>query len=151
MGRWGFPAILLFAMVQVGCATIVSGVDQKISVDSVPPGALVSIDGQPKGQTPLVTKVKRNHRHEVRVHLDGYEDASRVTYQGNNNMVFGNVLIGGLIGLAIDYASGAAYSVDPNRIFLTLTEAQGGGGDAKPDADVPASEPVERPEDQTPE
>ena len=112
----------LLAIAQIGCASIVSGQNQKISIESIPSGAQVAIDGTPAGKTPLVTKVSRKRSHEIRVRMEGYEEESRVTYKGNNYWVLGSILIGSFVGAAIDLSTGAAYTVEPDRFAVTLTE-----------------------------
>lgn len=150
MSRFRFPVLLILAMLPVGCASVVSGTSQKISVDSIPQGALVTIDGQALGKTPLVTKVSRKKNHEIWLKREGYEEESRVTYKGNNNMVLGNILIGGLIGLAIDYSTGAAYSVDPDQFVVRLTAAGSKAPEPDTAAEPPAAEPAGQPEEEAP-
>jgi len=145
-----FLLVLVLALAQVGCATIVCGGSQKIAVESVPQGAHVAIDDQMVGETPLVTEVSRNRTHEIRIRKEGYDEESRVTYKGNNYMLLGNILIGGLIGYAIDLSTGAAYTVEPDRFVVTLTEAGGDHQETKSRPEGAAAQPASPPEDRSP-
>ncbi len=56
----------------------------------------------------------------------GYQAAQNMQSSGVNGWVFGNILIGGLVGAVVDLASGAAYEYQPN-MMLSL-QGQAGGG-----------------------
>ena len=118
--------VLLLALPLLpACATVMSGRHQKVAIQSEPPGAQVTVDGHAAGKTPLVTKLTRGGRHEITVHREGYLDDTRMTGEGFNWWFAGNVLIGGLIGMVTDMATGAAYCVDPDSIQVRLLEAPG--------------------------
>ena len=107
-------------MLSSGCATIVSGPTQTIGVASIPAGAQVSINDEVRGQTPLTTPVSRRRNHTVRIEKPGYQPVERTLTRHVNGWVFGNLLIGGILGTGIDAATGAIFEVEPDRIFATL-------------------------------
>jgi len=148
MARYGIPLILFLAMVQAGCATITNGRKQEIWIASSPSGAQVFVDGQPAGETPLVTRVIRRKRHEIRVRLDGYEEQLLVTERKSNDAVVDNVFIVGLLGVAIDYMSGAAYRVSPAHIMFRLEPIGKKGRDDSTGTGAAATQPARRPEDE---
>jgi hypothetical protein len=111
-------------MLSSGCATIVSGPTKTIGVASIPAGAQVSINDKLRGQTPLVTSVSRRRNHTVRIEKPGYQPVETKLTRHVNGWIFGNLLIGGIPGTAIDAATGAIFEVEPDRIFATL-EPQG--------------------------
>ena len=115
----GYLAIVILCF-QTGCASIVSGKEQDISIRSNPMGADVTIDGMPVGKTPVTTEVKRKRRHQIKVTKEGYIEETRVTKKGFNWWHMGNILIGGIIGIIVDFATGAVYSVDPDEINVAL-------------------------------
>ena len=110
---------------QTGCASIVSGKSQDVSIRSNPPGAAVEIDGMSMGKTPFTTELRRKKRHQIKVIKEGYLEESRVTKKGFNWWFAGNVLIGGIIGIIIDFATGAVYNVDPDEINVSLVQSPG--------------------------
>lgn len=60
------------AALPTGCATIVSGTSQAISIDSNVAGASVSIGGNSVGITPYSGKIKRQRKALAMVSADGY-------------------------------------------------------------------------------
>lgn len=44
--------------------------------------------------------------------------------QTQNGWIWGNILVGGIIGLAIDFGTGAAYKLTPQEVNVALQEAQ---------------------------
>lgn len=114
-------AIVAFSVVSCpGCATIVSGGSKDISFSSNPPGARVSVGGY-SGVTPVTMSVKRGTSGAVRFEKDGYQSSDMTMSIGFNPIFFGNILIGGIIGMVIDIASGAIYEPSPTAFHATLT------------------------------
>ena len=112
-------------LLQTGCASIVSGRHQDISVRSNPPGASVEIDGLAVGKTPLTTEAKRKKRHQVKISKEGYLEETRMTKKGYNWWFTGNIILGGIVGIIIDFATGAVYSVSPDELNVSLVQKEG--------------------------
>lgn len=112
------------------CATLVSGTSQRVSVETEPEGAACSVlqGGMPVGfvaSTPGVVRVdKSSSALEIRCTKPGYGDAQQMQASGVTAWVAGNLVIGGLVGLVIDFASGAAYHYGSN---MTLAMQAGPG------------------------
>lgn len=107
---------------QSGCASIVSGKSQDVNIRTTPPGAEVNIDGVPRGTTPLLVNLKRKERHAVEFKKPGYLDEIRHTNKGYNWWFTGNIIFGGIIGIIVDFATGAVYTVKPEDMSVTLSE-----------------------------
>ena len=135
-----FLTLTLF-LLQSGCASIVSGRNQDISVRSNPPGASVEIDGMPMGKTPVTTEVKRKKRHQIKIEKQGYLEETRTTKKGFNWWFAGNVIFGGIIGIIIDFATGAVYSVSPDEVNVSLIQSEGSlkASDAPEKVEIPAA------------
>jgi hypothetical protein len=101
------------ALLLPACSTITTSPGQKISVITEPAGAVCEIerDGDVIGivnPTPGNAFVDRSVRDVgITCSRAGYERAATVVQAGFQPMTLGNVLIGGLVGLAVDSASGA--------------------------------------------
>jgi hypothetical protein len=101
-----------------GCASIVSGTTQQVTVATEPPGAdcVVSRGGVPVGSvtsTPGSLIVSRGHIDlDVSCSKPGYASARAVQPTGVEGWLFGNLAIGGLVGIGVDFATGAAYRYD---------------------------------------
>ena len=119
-------AFLMIAILslEISCASYVSGTQQGIDVFSNPNGADVTVDGRFVGKTPLTTQVKRKRRHQIKIMKEGYVEESRVTKKGFNWWFAGNVLIGGIVGIIIDFATGAVYSVEPDEVKVPLVKEE---------------------------
>ena len=129
------PPLLLLALT-TGCATVLHGTRQNVRVETDPPGATASAGGQTV-TTPGVLKLHRKETNlEVVVEKEGYVTRQVIlTRTGPDrtraNWAFG--LVGGaatqsfvgvvalpVAALGIDYATGAAYRLEPSAIFLRL-------------------------------
>jgi hypothetical protein len=97
---------LLFLLL-AGCATIVSGSTQTISVYSTPELADVWIDGSYQGKTPLHATLATDYNHTVRIELPGYHPYETQIHRTVNGWVFGNLVFGGIIGLVVDASTGS--------------------------------------------
>ncbi len=103
-----------------GCATIMHGTTQPVGISSQPTGATVSIDGQLYGNTPVIASLKRKNNHIVNIELKGYEPYATTLTRQTSGWVFGNIILGGLIGLAVDAISGGLYELTPEQISVAL-------------------------------
>ncbi len=113
-------AIVWFALVGGGCASIVKGTTQAIPVTSDPTGADVRLDGNKLGQTPLKVEAKRKGDHLLTIEKAGYQTETVAITRNIGGAVFGNIIAGGLIGWGVDAISGAQYNLTPATINLVL-------------------------------
>jgi dipeptide/tripeptide permease len=113
-------AVLATGLILVGCTTIMHGTSQDIGISSTPSGALVSIDNKSFGKTPLFAKLSRKDNHLVKIEMAGYQPFEATITRSVSGWVWGNVLFGGLIGLAVDGISGGLYKLSPEQIVATL-------------------------------
>jgi hypothetical protein len=100
-----------------GCATVTGGShDQRVHIDSNPPGAQVRVDGQPSGITPTDVTLNRRKEHQVQLDLPGCPTYCTTLKPGCNPWIFGNLLVGGVIGLAVDASTGALSTLYPKAV-----------------------------------
>jgi hypothetical protein len=111
--------IIIISLCLIGCATIVSGTSQVISVNSNVSGATVTLDGQPVGTTPFSGKVSKK-ANVLTVSKEGYETVNITMSKSFNAIFFGNIIIGGLLGSTTDLATGAMYEYAPNTFYADL-------------------------------
>lgn len=117
----GLATAVFIAASLGGCATVVNGTTQKIPVASNPAAADVLVDGTTAGQTPTLLVLKRNADHLVTIQKAGYEPATIPVVKDVGEAVWGNVLVGGLIGWGVDAASGSQYKLRPAAVSVTLS------------------------------
>ena len=108
------------------CATIMHGTTQNVGLSSTPTNARVTVDNKPLGNTPVIAKLTRKDNHIVRFELDGYKPFEATLTRGTSGWVWGNLVFGGLIGLAVDAMSGGLYKLTPNQIAGTMVEQTSG-------------------------
>lgn len=118
----GFKILAVMAAVPflTGCATIISGSNQKVNVNSVPSGAMAKVDGNLAAVTPTVFTLERKVDHTVEISKAGYRTASVILRHTMNGATAGNILAGGIIGIGVDALSGAMYKLVPDRVDVTL-------------------------------
>lgn len=96
------------------------GTTQSISVSSTPTGANVTADGMFMGRTPVTMELKRNSDHNIVIGGEIYEPVTVIVRKQFNSAITGNILLGGLIGVGVDAASGATYDLVPSSIHVPL-------------------------------
>ncbi|MBY0310586.1 MAG: PEGA domain-containing protein [Phycisphaerales bacterium] len=109
-----------------GCATIVNGKTQDISVSTVPPGATVMIDGQQTLITPSKVALRRNKDYVFTISKDGYQTQVVPVTGVLSGWLLGNLVFGGLIGGGVDAATGAGFTLTPESIAIVLQPLQPG-------------------------
>jgi hypothetical protein len=119
------PVLALALATLSACATVTSGTDHTLLVETDPAGAACMLrrDGANLGAvnpTPSSIRISKS-RHDITVNCEkaDHEAASRIVSAGFQAMTLGNVLVGGVVGLAADVASGAAITY-PESVKVVL-------------------------------
>ena len=128
------------------CATIMQSASQEISVSSTPTGAKVLVDGTDMGKTPYVASLKRKDKHVIRIELDGYQPFEMPLGRGTSGWVWGNIVFGGLPGLAVDAITGGMYKLKPEQVQATLAASTALEGSVRRDKDLLVVTVVLRPD-----
>ncbi len=116
-----FLVVFLF----VGCATIIHGTHQNITVNSSPSGAKVIVQGIEKGKTPTVINLPRGESGNLILHFEkeGYEPVDIMLKKEVDWLLVGGgncLLFGGILGFAVDFVTGAAYTLTPSEVNTVL-------------------------------
>jgi len=98
-----------------GCATVMDGETQTITINSNPSGLRATLDGKVI-HTPAIIKIKREEYDRViRVDDDKLRCHKIITLNKQvNPTFFANLLSGGSFGSTTDYASGSMWKYDDN-------------------------------------
>src|ERR687894_594749 len=93
------------------CATVTRGTTEQITFDSQPPAAMRTSTGLTCPTTPCTLEVSRKSEFVATFSKEGYESQdvmvqTRVAGSGVAGFA-GNVLIGGVIGMGVDAATGS--------------------------------------------
>ena len=122
MKRVVLSALAIAAIVSAGCATIVKGKRQTITINSNVEGAEVFLDSVRLGTTPFVGLAPKN-KEMLRVSKAGYQTANIALSKTLEPMFWGNIIIGGTLGSITDFATGAAYTYAPASYQVELRAA----------------------------
>ncbi len=111
-----------------GCATVTRGTHEAWTVTTVPANASVrTSNGRACDATPCTFTMNHRDNFDVTITKPGYRDwHGHVTHQfssGGSVALAGNVLVGGLVGITVDAASGATQMLVPNPLNVTLEPA----------------------------
>ncbi|HEX3485746.1 MAG TPA: hypothetical protein VHT51_11840 [Micropepsaceae bacterium] len=97
-----------------GCASVIEGTSQVITVNTNPSGADCSLNRMPEGVIGRVTGTpsgvtirKTKYDITIKCNKPGYQEATYLDHSGAAGATFGNIVLGGGIGWAIDSASGS--------------------------------------------
>ena len=119
--------IVALAAAVGGCASVTRGTTENISITSTPSGAEATISGldiPTACVTPCTIVAKRSADISVTFAKPGFETevvtlTKEVPATGAAGFA-GNVLAGGLIGMGVDAATGAAQDHKPNPVIVTM-------------------------------
>jgi len=120
-------ATLLVPALLGGCATALKGSTQEVRIGVSGPESATCKASNASGawtvKAPGTVKVERSGGAlSITCEAEGFNKDTRVVSSEFNGATVGNILLGGLIGVAIDAASGANYSY-PETVQLTLEPA----------------------------
>ena len=136
--RAGLALAVVTVAALSGCATITKSSSQTVTIDTRPPGAVCVLTRGGKkfaivNPTPGAISVeKSSDAISISCTRDGYLETAGTLESSFQAMTFGNIIFGGLIGVAVDAASGAMHEYQP-LITITLTP-QEFASDAERDA-----------------
>ncbi|ODT98937.1 MAG: hypothetical protein ABS83_03360 [Rhodospirillales bacterium SCN 65-16] len=121
-------AVMALGFVASACATVVGGTTQDVLVESQPPGAECKVDrlganiGVVKPTPGRVNIARSKDNVIVSCTQEGYEQSNEVLVSSFTGATVGNLLLGGLVGVVVDAASGANNKY-PDRVLIVLTPA----------------------------
>jgi len=131
MKQSGFFRVLLSVVTLIilgsflsGCATIVRGTDQSLTLVTDPTGAQCTLKrrGEIVGiinPTPGTAQVEKS-KHDIHYICEkhGFEPSAGVITSEFQGWTIGNVLLGGIFGAGVDSASGAMNDYDPSATIV---------------------------------
>src|SRR5262245_18423926 len=142
-------ALLTIGLIAGACATITRGTTTQVQIHSSPPEAQARTSMGFTCVTPCTLQVSRKDEFTVIIAKPGYHTVEipvRTQIAGAGAAGFaGNIILGGVVGMAADAATGAALEHFPNPISVTLTARKKGEPDQviKITPEMPAPKPEE--------
>ncbi len=129
-----FKKIMLVSIVMTavaaltGCASIVNGTNQSVSVNTGNVGGATCSLQNDKGRwfvsnTPGSVVVNRSFKDlQIDCQKPGYKDGYKDVASHTKAMAFGNLVFGGVVGAGVDVADGAAYDY-PTEVYVPMRKA----------------------------
>ena len=113
--------------VLTGCATVTRGLTNQIQITSEPSGAEVRTSLSHTCTTPCTLSVDRKAEFSVVYNLPGYKEQTievKPSLAGAGAAGFaGHVIVGGVVGMGVDAATGATLEHIPNPVHAILQRA----------------------------
>jgi len=140
---------IALALMAAGCATVTRGTTDQVQINSNPPEAQARTSMGFVCITPCTLQTGRKDEFTVIFTKPGYHTTEipvRTQVAGAGAAGFaGNILLGGVIGMAADTATGAALEHFPNPVTITLVPLKKGEKDSviKVTPQLPAPKPEE--------
>lgn len=120
--------LLACGLLVTNCATVTRGTVDQIQIVSEPSGAAARTSIGHSCTTPCTLTVDRKAEFTVSVVKDGYREANvpvatKLAGAGAAGLA-GNIIIGGIVGVVADAATGATLEHYPNPVSVTLEPLQ---------------------------
>jgi len=125
-------SLLAVAVLVSGCATIFTGTDANVKVTADPAAAAIVIKSQTgqvfyQGEVPASVKLPKKNSYSVEIAVAGYKTQTVIISQGVTGWFWGNLCLGGVIGMLIDWGSGGMWDLNPTQIDAKLAVAMTDG------------------------
>lgn len=136
--------IAVTAIALSGCASIFSGTTQEVGIRTTP-GANFTVTNSygsqvASGESPAAVNLTRGasyfspHSYKVKMSKPGYKSKTVDVVPGMNPWYFGNILLGGFVGMVIvDPLTGAMFKLYPRDIDIQLEPTGEDGGAVRQD------------------
>lgn len=116
--------IFFLFLLTSSCATLFKGNSSKLDLNSNPQGAQVYVNGGYMGDTPVRLKLVSKNTYSIEFRKEGYKTKTvNITNKVGVGWVILDVL-GGLIPVIIDAATGAWYELDQKNVNAILDKQQ---------------------------
>ncbi|MBN2594798.1 MAG: hypothetical protein JXA81_14925 [Sedimentisphaerales bacterium] len=114
--------LLVISLFTSGCATIVTGKYQDISVSSDPPGATVKSGEGSTITTPGSFQLLRNKDYTLAASYPEKAPIQQKLKHELQGWFWMNILLGGIPGMVIDLATGSACELKPKQVHFDFTK-----------------------------
>ena len=121
--------VICFGAMLSGCATIAGGGPrQPVTVQSTPAAATFTIQSSSglqmaQATTPSTVSLPRKNEYQIQITMPGYQPQSAVLTKGTNGWIWGNLVVGWIVGFIVDFATGSAYKLEPSLVQVGLQQA----------------------------
>ena len=115
---------LVTCLMLTSCATLFGPKNHSLAISSQPPQAEIYVNGFKMGTTPAEIALKADKSYTIEIRREGYESVTRIV---NTKVGAGWIVLdvlGGLIPVIIDAATGNWNALDQDAINAALEESE---------------------------
>lgn len=119
-----FLPLFCVCIMLTSCATLFGPKNHTLAVSSQPPQAEIYVNGFKMGTTPAEIALKADKSYTIEIRREGYESVTRIV---NTKVGAGWVVLdvlGGLIPVIVDAATGSWNALDQDAINAALEESE---------------------------
>ena len=118
--KLAIPSLLLTSALLSGCASVIKGQQDTITVNSLEKGSAIFIDGVQRGVDDALAQVKKGNPHTIKATKEGCQAVIIQTGESFDATSLLGILIDfGIITIPIDLISGAAWQTEPTIYTVT--------------------------------
>lgn len=122
VGGFLCASLLLFTS---GCATVFKGEYRTVRIKSEPDGAMVFVNGEFQGRTPVRLELRPNRPYTIEFRKEGYKsEVHRIKNEIGVGWIVLDVVLG-VVPVLVDGLTGAWYDFDQKHINALLERQQG--------------------------
>lgn len=114
-------ALVAAAMSLSACGALFNGGPQNVMVSSSPAGAEVWVDGTNRGITPATLQLAKDDSHTITLRRAGYQEQTVVINRRMSSTYLILDILGGLLPVIVDAATGAWYVLETDNVNVALT------------------------------
>lgn len=119
--------MILMLILISGCASIFSGNASMLNIMTFPDNAKVTIKGSQSGEklveyTPCNLTLNKGSDYMVKIEYAGYQSENIIIRREIAGWFWGNIFLGGVIGMLIDYSTNNMWTHSPTNINIDLSK-----------------------------
>lgn len=113
------------------CASILGGgTSQSVNLKTTPSDASFVVKSSSgiemsSGSGDQSVRLPRKNEYQIELRAPGYQNKNVAITKSLNGWVWGNLLVGWVVGFAIDFIGGAAYKLEPSLVSVSLDKPRG--------------------------
>ena len=111
--------LLLAALLSSGCAGILHGTNDTVSVNSMEDDTIIYVNSTPRGRNTAIAQLKRGDAHTITASKEGCRNVTVETTQSFDTVAIGDFFRFRVLSIPIDLVSGAAWKTDQAIVTLS--------------------------------
>lgn len=111
---------VLTAFLTTGCATIIKGTNENVSVNSLEDDTVIYVNGAARGKDTAFVNLPKGEKYTIRAEKAGCKPVTATTGESfDPTSLLGIFIDLGIISIPVDLISGAAWKIQPTTYTVT--------------------------------